>query len=65
MLSRYPDSLQVTEVEPIIAFMRSTTYSNGIAEEKVAQFQMDLEQERKEKGSIFISKDSGLFEAVK
>ena len=64
-LSRYSDNLQVTEVEPIIAFMRSTTYSNGISEQKIAQLQVELEQELKERGNIFISKDSGLFEAVK
>jgi ubiquinone/menaquinone biosynthesis C-methylase UbiE len=64
-LSRYSDSLQVTEVEPIIAFLRSTTYANGISEERVAQLQIDLEKEIREKGQIFITKDSGLFEAIK
>ena len=52
--SRYPDSLQVTEVKPIIAFILSTTHAAQI-----------VEQELKETGKIFIQKDSGLFEAVK
>jgi hypothetical protein len=34
-------------------------------EDEFEKLAFDLEQELKEKGSIFIQKDSGLFEAVK
>ena len=64
-ISRYPDELHVTEVEPILAFIRSSMYATEVSEEKLAKLQVDLEQELKEKGEIFISKDSGLFEAIK
>jgi ubiquinone/menaquinone biosynthesis C-methylase UbiE len=64
-LSRYSDSLQVTEVKPIIAFILSTSHAAEISDEKLAKLQVDLEKELKEKGRIFISKDSGLFEAIK
>lgn len=63
--SRYPDNLQVTEVKPIIAFILSTSHAAEISEEKLAKLQSDLENELKEKGKIFITKDSGLFEAMK
>lgn len=63
--SRYPDNLYVTEVKPIIAYLRSSIHATELSEEKLANIQFDLEKELKEKGKIFISKDSGLFEAVK
>jgi ubiquinone/menaquinone biosynthesis C-methylase UbiE len=65
VLSRYSDRLQVTEVKPIIAFILSTSHAAGVSDEKLAKLQVDLEKELKEKGRIFISKDSGLFEAIK
>ena len=64
-LSRYPDSLQVTEVKPIVAFILSTTHAAEIAEQKLAKLENELEQELKETGKIFIHKDSGLFGAIK
>jgi len=64
-LSRYPDSLQVTEVEPIIAFILSTSHAAEIVAQKLAKLANELEQELKENSKIFIQKDSGLFEAVK
>jgi len=65
MLSRYPDSLQVTEVKPIIAFILSTSHAAEISEEKLIKLGNDLEQILKEKSKISIQKDSGLFEAIK
>jgi ubiquinone/menaquinone biosynthesis C-methylase UbiE len=65
MLSRYPDSLQATEVKPIIAVIRSSIHAREILEDELVKLEHELEQELKEKGKIFISKDSGLFEAIK
>lgn len=64
-LSRYQDSLQVTEVKAIIAFILSTSHAAELLEDELAKLESELGQEVKEKGSIFIRKDSGLFEAVK
>ena len=64
-LSRYPDGLQVTEVKPILAFIRSTSRATELVEQKLANLENELEQELKENGKIFIQKDSGLFEAIK
>ena len=65
ILSRYPDGLQVTEVKPIIAFIRSSLHTPDVLEEELVNLENELKQELKEKGKIFIAKDSGLFEAVK
>jgi ubiquinone/menaquinone biosynthesis C-methylase UbiE len=65
VVSRYSDNLHVTEVEPIIAFIRSSIHATKLSEDGIANIRLDLETELKEKGKIFIAKDSGLFEAVK
>lgn len=65
VLSRYEDHLEVTEVEPIMTYIRSGMRVGELSEQELSNLQLDLEKELKEKGKIFISKDSGLFEAVK
>lgn len=64
VLSRYPDSLQVTEVKPILAFIRSSIHAAEVLEEELKKLESELEQELMEEGSISIQKDSGMFEAV-
>jgi SAM-dependent methyltransferase len=64
-LSRYEDNLHVTELEPLIAYFRSGVRAGELSEDEFAKLQVDLKKELKEKGRIFITKDSGLFEAVK
>jgi ubiquinone/menaquinone biosynthesis C-methylase UbiE len=64
-LSRYEDSLIVTEVEPIMAYIRSSVRATELSEDELVKVQANLENELKEKGSIFIQKDAGLFEAIK
>lgn len=62
---RYPDSLLVTEIEPLIAFFQASFFSKEITPEALLEIRAEWEKELNEKGRIFISKDSGLFEAVK
>ena len=64
-LSRYEDSLQVTELEPLMDYIRSMMRADELSETEFAQVQAQLKKELKEKGRIFITKDSGLFEAIK
>jgi len=64
-MSRYEDNLHVTEIEPIMAYIHSSMRATELSEEELANVQRDLEKELMEKGRVFISKDSGLFEAVK
>ncbi len=48
-----------------MAYIRSSIQATELSEENLANLHHDLEKELKEKGKIFIAKDSGLFEAVK
>lgn len=64
-LSRYQDNLEITEVEPIMAYIHSGLRVSELSEEELAHLQQDLERELTQKGKIFITKDSGLFEAIK
>ena len=64
-LSRYRDNLEVTEVEPVIAYIRSGIAASDLLENELTRVRHDLEKELQEKGRILISKDSGLFETVK
>ena len=64
-MNRYEDNLVVTEVEPIMTYIRSSIRASELAEDSVLEIEGELEKELHEKGSIFIRKDSGLFEAIK
>ena len=64
-LVRYSDSLRVTEVEPLMAYIRSSIRASELSEESLGQIRTDLKKELDTKGEILITKDSGLFEAVK
>ena len=65
VLTRYDDNLEITEIEPILAYIRSVIRVSELSEEELANLQRDLECELSDNGKIFVSKDSGLFEAVK
>ena len=64
-LSRYSDNLNVTEVKPLMAYIRSSVHTTEVSEDEFAKLETELEKELKEKGKLFIQKDSGMFEAVK
>ncbi len=64
-LSHYEDNLQVTEIQPLMDYILSTVKVRELPKEKLGLLRQNLEKELKEKGSIFITKDSGLFEAIK
>lgn len=64
-LSRYEDNLHVTELEPLIAYFHSGIRAGELSQDELEKLRIDLEKELKEKGRIFIHKDSGLFEAIK
>jgi ubiquinone/menaquinone biosynthesis C-methylase UbiE len=64
-LSRYEDNLHVTAIEPLMAYIRSAIRENELSQAELATLQHNLENELQEKSKIVISKDSGLFEAIK
>ena len=65
VLSRYEDHLEVTEVEPIMAYIRSGMRLSELSEQELSNLEHSLEEALKKNGKILISKDSGLFEAIK
>lgn len=64
-LERYEDHLQVSEVEPIIAYLSSGFQAGEVLKEEVEKLRNELIARLENEESIYISKDSGLFEAVK
>ena len=64
-LSRYEDNLRVTEIEPIIVYLCSVISSSDLNTSELTKIQAELETKLEQEKMIFISKDSGLFEALK
>jgi SAM-dependent methyltransferase len=62
-LHRYADGLVVTEAEPLVAFIASGTAGSQLSGPRRAEFLGFVAGELKANGSIFVTKDSGLFEA--
>ena len=63
-ISRYVDNLEVTEIDPLIAYIRSSIGAVDLSEEKLGELKKDLTAVLEKEGKIFITKDSGLFEAT-
>lgn len=63
VLHRYTDALVVTEVEPLVAYVLSTDAKSVLVGGRLTEFASFLEQELVVHGAIYISKDSGVFEA--
>ena len=64
-LSRYEDNLKVTEVEPLMAYIRSMIRADQLSQAELAKIETELTASLAKNGEIFITKDSGLFEAAK
>ena len=59
---RYENTLIVTEAEPLVAYVRSTAIGAYFDEEPFTRF---VEEELAREGSISITSDTGMFEAVR
>lgn len=64
-VSRYEDSLRVTELEPLIAYIRSMIAASDTQEDKLETLKQEFKSRLEENSEIFVTKASGLFEAVK
>lgn len=64
-LSRYQDSLRVTDVAMIKAYIRSMTSSSDLQDNQFQLIEKELDEIIKESGEIHIKKDTGLFKALK
>jgi len=60
-LRRYQDSLEITESEPIVAYLLSMRSGERATAEQVAALRSYLEGELRTHGAIRVFKDSGLF----
>jgi SAM-dependent methyltransferase len=64
-LRRYEDNLRITEIPPLMAYLRSTIRGGHMPEAELKKVEQELASELKSKSEMFITKDSGLFEAQK
>jgi SAM-dependent methyltransferase len=64
-VERYDDDLEVTEVEPVMAYIRSGISASDLLEDELAKLRQELALKLEQTGKIIISKDSGLFLAYK
>jgi SAM-dependent methyltransferase len=66
MLHTYKDALRVTETGPLMAYILSSIPASeaALATDKLAAYARFVENELAEKGSLHITKASGLFEAT-
>jgi SAM-dependent methyltransferase len=63
--SRYDDNLSVTEIGPVIAYIRSASRVADLSEDELGIVETELGAILEKEGQIFITKDSGLFQALK
>jgi ubiquinone/menaquinone biosynthesis C-methylase UbiE len=64
-ITRYPDTLKVTEVDAILKYIRSSISAVDISVEELVKIESEITAKLVQFGEIFITKDSGLFEAIK
>ena len=60
-LERYPDSLVVTEAEPLMDYIGSMRVRSRVTDEQIAALRRHVEDEIAARGEIRITKDSGMF----
>ncbi|HKP54157.1 MAG TPA: class I SAM-dependent methyltransferase [Chloroflexia bacterium] len=64
-LHRFEDGLVVTEAEPLVEYVLSSTFRWALASDRVDDFRSFLEGELRRHGVIHITKDTGLFSAAR
>jgi SAM-dependent methyltransferase len=62
-LARYPDTLIVTEAEPLLAYVRS--YMTAVSADQERALRARIEAELAVHGAVRIGKDSGMFHGVR
>jgi len=62
---RYSDNLHVTEIPALMDYLRSSVRAGGMPESELQELQRELKHELTLTGKIVVTKDSGLFLAVK
>jgi hypothetical protein len=62
---RYEDNLRITEIEPLMAYIHSSSRITEFSESALAELRSELERELQSSGALMVTKDAGLFAAVK
>jgi ubiquinone/menaquinone biosynthesis C-methylase UbiE len=62
---QYLDNLRVTELQPLMDYMRSSIGAADISQNEIQKLERELAEKINKDGEIFITKDSGLFKALK
>lgn len=62
---RNQDSLRITEIEPLMAYIHSFSRITEFSESALSELRAELERELQSSGVLMVTKDSGLFAAVK
>lgn len=65
VLKRYEDNLHITEIDPLMAYIRSSIRAATLSEMALQTLKEDLECQLEKDGALFVTKDSGMFEARK
>ncbi len=63
--SQYVDTLRVTELAPLINYLRSSISLADVSQTELEKLEKAFTKALAKEGEIFITKDSGLFEAFK
>lgn len=64
-LHKFEDGLVVTEAEPLVEYVASSTFRWALTGERIAAFRSFVEEALRRQGVINITKDTGLFIAVR
>jgi ubiquinone/menaquinone biosynthesis C-methylase UbiE len=64
-ITHYADNLKVTEVDAILKYIRSSISAADLSVAELVKMESELTATLVQVGEIFITKDSGLFEAIK
>jgi len=60
----YEDGLVITEADPLVAYVLSTRAKPVLVGDRLAEFVRFVEQELADQGAIYVTKASGIFEAL-
>jgi len=64
-IRRYEDNLHITEIEPLMAYIHSSSRITAFSETALAELRGELERELQSSGVLMVTKDAGLFAVVK
>ena len=62
---RYPDGLRITEVEPLINYIRSRASGWELPQDALANLRTSLDADLRTQGVLIVTKDPGLFVAIR